>query len=70
MTTSLARTQIDAEVNAEVTLRPLRDEDVTAADELAYAALKEVGEQFGFDMGGRDPASVEGGIAHSPYRGE
>jgi predicted N-acetyltransferase YhbS len=39
-------------------IRPLRDEDVEAADEVAWHALHEVGEQFGFSMGVRDEACI------------
>jgi predicted N-acetyltransferase YhbS len=35
-------------------VRPLRDEDVVAADDVAWHALDEVGRQFGFSMGVRD----------------
>ena len=42
----------------EIKVRPLRDEDVAAADEVASTALREVGEQFGFAMGVRDAARI------------
>ena len=44
--------------SAETVIRPLRDDDVAAADELAWFALSEVGEQFGFSMGVRDDARI------------
>jgi predicted N-acetyltransferase YhbS len=37
-------------------VRPLRDDDVAAADELSWDALAEVGRQFGFQMGEKDAA--------------
>ncbi len=40
----------------ETLIRPLRDDDVAVADELAWEALDVVGRQFGFDMGVRDEA--------------
>jgi predicted N-acetyltransferase YhbS len=43
---------------AETIIRPLRDDDVVAADEVAWRALDEVGQQFGFSMGERDDARI------------
>jgi predicted N-acetyltransferase YhbS len=42
--------------SAETIIRPLRDDDVEAADDVAWNALHEVGVQFGFTMGVRDDA--------------
>jgi predicted N-acetyltransferase YhbS len=44
---------------AETVVRLLRDDDVEAADDLAWTALVEVGEQFGFSMGARNSARIE-----------
>jgi predicted N-acetyltransferase YhbS len=38
----------------ETIIRPLRDDDVVAADDVAWRALDEVGQQFGFSDGVRD----------------
>ena len=43
---------------ADTVIRPLRDDDVSAADEVAWHALDEVGQEFGFSMGVRDDARI------------
>lgn len=43
---------------SQAIVRPLRDDDVEVADEMAWNALAEVGRQFGFQMGERDAARV------------
>ena len=42
----------------DTVVRPLRDDDVAAADQLAWQALDEVGRQFGFSMGERSDARI------------
>ena len=44
--------------SVDTLVRPLRDEDVVAVDELSWQALAEVGEQFGFSMGERSEARI------------
>jgi GNAT superfamily N-acetyltransferase len=39
-------------------LRPLREADIAATDEMSWAALAEVGRRFGFAMGTRDAARI------------
>jgi GNAT superfamily N-acetyltransferase len=39
-------------------VRPLTEEDVETADELAWQALSEVGRRFGFSMQERDPSRI------------
>jgi predicted N-acetyltransferase YhbS len=46
---------------AETVIRPLRDDDVVASDQISWHALSEVGEQFGFSMGVRDEARIAHG---------
>jgi predicted N-acetyltransferase YhbS len=43
---------------AATIIRPLRDDDVAAADDVAWHALHEVGQEFGFSMGVRDDARI------------
>lgn len=42
----------------ETIVRPLRDADVEVADVLAWDALEQVGQQFGFEMGERDETRI------------
>jgi GNAT superfamily N-acetyltransferase len=49
--------------STDAVIRPLVDVDVPAADAMAFAALAEVGERFGFDMGTRDATRVAFGQA-------
>ena len=46
---------------ADTVIRPLRDDDVVACDQISWHALSEVGEQFGFSMGVRDEARIAHG---------
>jgi predicted N-acetyltransferase YhbS len=47
----------------QTVVRPLRDEDVDAAEKLSWQAFDEVGRQFGFAMGARDAAHIAGARA-------
>jgi predicted N-acetyltransferase YhbS len=44
--------------STETIIRPLQDDDVVEAEEMAYAALAEVGEHFGFSITPRDDARI------------
>jgi predicted N-acetyltransferase YhbS len=42
--------------NPVITVRPLRESDIEAADEVAWCALEDVGRRYGFSLGERDAA--------------
>jgi predicted N-acetyltransferase YhbS len=44
--------------STQTVVRPLRDDDVEASDELSWQAFEEVGRRFGFSMGVRDEGRI------------
>lgn len=50
-------------VSPDVQVRPLVDADVPAADVMAFSALADAGQRFGFEMGERDASRIAFGQA-------